>query len=78
MRTHVHALTCDREISWAVGLSSVILSKAGVNTLIIYGGISDLQTSIEHDWNAKNFHDQLSYIAWHRWVYTRLSRAIVL
>lgn len=45
-------LTCDGEIARAVGLSSVILGKAGVNALIIFCGIEDLQTPIIQDSNA--------------------------
>lgn len=48
------SLTCDGEITWAVGLSSVILSKAGVKALIIFGGIEYLQTPVKQDGNAKN------------------------
>lgn len=51
-------LTCNFEIPRAVGLSSVILGKAGVVTLIIFGGIEDLQTPIIHDGNAKNEHNK--------------------
>lgn len=48
-----YSLTCDGEIAWAVGLSSVILSKAGVDALIIGGGVEDLQTPIKQDGNPK-------------------------
>lgn len=57
---HTFSLTCDGEIARAVGLSSVILSEAGVDALIIFGGIEDLQTPIKQDGNAKNKQDILS------------------
>lgn len=54
IHTYIYSLTCDGKIARAVGLSSVILSKAVVDTLIIFGGIEDLQTPIKQDRNSKN------------------------
>lgn len=49
-----YLLTCDGEIPRACGLPLVILSKAGVNPLIVLGGTEDLQTPIKHYGNAEH------------------------
>ena len=58
-----YSRTCDGEIARAVGLSSVVLSKAGVHALVIVSGVEDLQTTIKHDANPKIEHNHLSYVA---------------
>lgn len=47
------SLTCDGEVARTVGLPSAVLSEACVDTLVVLGGIEDLQAPIEQDGNAK-------------------------
>lgn len=48
----VYRRTSDGEITRVVGLPSVILSEAGVQTLIVLGGVANLQSPVNHDRNS--------------------------
>lgn len=69
---HIHIYTCSRtcdgESARAVGLSSVILSKAGVYPLIIDGGVEDLQTPIIQNGNPKNENGYLAKLLDSGWL----------
>lgn len=46
-------LTCDGEIAGAVGLPLVVFCEAGVDALVVLGGVEDLQTPVEQDGDSR-------------------------